>query len=117
MRSHRTLQTIAENNDRVLFLELNLLEERRLTSDLRNASYKQKLKQYYNSKIKIRKFRVGDLVLHKILGVQKDVLSPIWEGPLRVSKCLPNGAYELEDTKGIPAQYPWNATFLKKYYQ
>lgn len=87
-----------------------------LNSDLKNVNYKQKSKQYYNSKVKIQKFKVGDVVLCKILGIQKGVFGPTWEGPLRISKCLPNGAYELEDIEGILAQYPWNATYLKKYY-
>lgn len=45
------------------------LKERRLVSYLRNVTYKQKSEQYYNSKVKILNFKVGDLVLRKILSV------------------------------------------------
>ncbi|KAL8514394.1 hypothetical protein ACS0TY_013488 [Phlomoides rotata] len=52
-----------------------------------------------------------------MLGKPSGVLGPTWEGPYRVTKLSLNGAYELEDMDNNPAQYHWNASHLKKYYQ
>ncbi|KAL8503164.1 hypothetical protein ACS0TY_022056 [Phlomoides rotata] len=90
---------------------------RRLASNLKNVTYKQRSEKYYNSKVKIRQFKIGDLVLKKLQAQHKTPLGPKWEGPFRISKWLSNGVYELEHLDGIPDQYPWNACHLKKYYQ
>lgn len=63
---------------------------------MRNAKNKQTSERYYNSKV-----RFHDLVLKKVLWIPKGTFGPTWECPLRVSKCLPNGAYELENPDGI----------------
>ncbi|KAL8519942.1 hypothetical protein ACS0TY_010757 [Phlomoides rotata] len=97
--------------------QLDLLEERRLSANMKNAINKQRSERYYNKQVKLREFAVGDLVLRKVLGKPPGVLSPTWEGPYRVTKRSLNRAYDLEDIDGKSAQYPWNASHLKKYYQ
>ncbi|GJW45853.1 reverse transcriptase domain-containing protein [Tanacetum coccineum] len=52
-------------NDEDLRLNLDLLEERRDLSALREARYKQQMEQYYNSKVHHRYLKVGDFVLRK----------------------------------------------------
>lgn len=98
-------------------MNLNLLEEWRSETNLRNVRYKQMSEKYLNSKVKIRKFKEGDLVLKKVLGISMGTFGPTREGPLRIFACLSNGAYELEDLDGFSAQYPWNVVHLKKYHQ
>lgn len=71
--SYMTSQTITKENNWALSVELDLLEERRLTSDLQNTTYKRSIKKYYNSKVKTCKFKVGYLILWQTLGVQKGV--------------------------------------------
>jgi hypothetical protein len=59
---------------------------------------------------------VGDLVLKRILsreGLHK--LSPIWEGPFRVTHISRPGLAWLE-TKGVPVGNPWNIAHLRKLY-
>ena len=50
-------------NSRDLKANLDLLEEKRKTAHVRMAAYKQKEARYYNSRVKSKAFRVGDLVL------------------------------------------------------
>ena len=46
--------------------KLDLLEEKRDLTALRIASYKRRSERYFNSKVKERRFKEGDLVLRKI---------------------------------------------------
>ena len=52
------------------------------------VKYKQKIAEYYNRRVKLKKFNIGDLVLRKVTPAMKDPaqgkLDPNWEGPYRV---------------------------------
>ncbi|XP_077249160.1 uncharacterized protein LOC143888601 [Tasmannia lanceolata] len=50
-------------NPELLRNSLDLVEERREKARIKNASYQQRVARYYNSWIKERNLRVGDLVL------------------------------------------------------
>ena len=56
------------NNDELLGKSLDLIEERREKTMIQLAYYHQKLKQGYDSNIKLRPLAPGDLVLRKVLG-------------------------------------------------
>ena len=77
--------------------------------------------RYYNQRVKLKRFSLGDLVLQKVSQATKDPiegkLGPNWEGPYKVIRYSRRGSYYLEDTKGKPLPHPWNAEHLKKYYQ
>ena len=49
------------------------------------AYYQHKLRQEYDTNVKLRPLAVGDLVLRKVLGTTKNLawgkLGPNWEGP------------------------------------
>ena len=61
-------------------------------------------------KVNPREFKVGDLVLRKVVGNKKDPregkLGPNWEGPYRITSVLGNGAYRLEDSEGKELSRP-----------
>ena len=64
-----------------------------------------------------RTLEAGDLVLRRILsreGLHK--LSPMWEGPYRVSHIARPSAVCLETEDGIPVKNPWNIAHLCKFY-
>ncbi|KAK6118110.1 hypothetical protein DH2020_048159 [Rehmannia glutinosa] len=103
-------------NEAALRAELDLLEEKRCSAEMKNAVYKQRSERYYNSKVKERRFQVGDLVLKKITGVQPSPLKPTWEGPFWVTTSY-RGAYQLEYLSGEKFMHPWNVAYLKRYYQ
>ncbi|KAL8474226.1 hypothetical protein ACS0TY_030884 [Phlomoides rotata] len=63
-----------------------MIEERRLASDLKNVNNKQRSEKSFNSKVKVGQFKIGDLVLKKVLAQHKGVFFPNWECPYRISK-------------------------------
>ena len=61
-----------EENERQLRLNLDLLDEIREKAAQRIALYQEKMARYYNTKVKLRRFEVGDWVLRKVTQVTKD---------------------------------------------
>ena len=59
-------------NDEAMCLQLDLVDEVRITAELRLAQYRNLMAKHYNSKIKHRDFQVGDLVLRKVTSATKD---------------------------------------------
>jgi len=92
--SHRRIHYNAEENEVLLNMSLDLIEERRNESALKAAAHKQKMTQQYNSTVRHRAFKEGDLVLKRVFP-QPGVLDPMWEGPYAIHKDLRNGAYIL----------------------
>ena len=62
----RTSTFSSNNNDAMLEKSLDLIEERRESAMVQLAYYQHKLKQGYDSNVKLRPLTVGDLVLRKI---------------------------------------------------
>jgi hypothetical protein len=93
------------------------LEEARCQAALRAARYQQGLHRYHSRLVRARTLEVGDLVLRRILsheGLHK--LSPMWEGPFKVTHIARTGSARLETTEGVPMRNPWNIAHLRKFY-
>ncbi|XP_075640454.1 uncharacterized protein LOC142612222 [Castanea sativa] len=92
------------SNDDQLKLNLDCLDEVRDQASQRMAKYQQKMAEYYNQKVKLKIFDIGDLVLRRVTLVTKDPtqgkLGPTWEGPYRVVHYSRRGSYHLEDLDG-----------------
>ncbi|XP_077222112.1 uncharacterized protein LOC143855952 [Tasmannia lanceolata] len=107
-------------NNEGLRTNLDLLDELREDSKLRLAAYQQKIARYYNSKLRPRDHRVGDLVLRKAAVSQPrkvGKLSPTWEGPYKVAQVIRPSNYLQETLEGHLLPHAWNSKNLKKYYQ
>jgi hypothetical protein len=81
------------------------------------ARYQQGLRRYHSRHVRARTLEVGDLVLRRILsreGLHK--LSPMWEGPFKVTHIARPGSVRLETTEGVPVGNPWNIAHLRKFY-
>ena len=118
-----TLRTDAftlDGNDKLLGKNLDLIEERRESAMVRLAYYQHKLKQGYDTNVKLRPLAIRDLVLRKVLGTTKNLawgkLWPNWEGPYRITSVAGIGAYYLEDLDEKTVLHPWNVNNLKMYY-
>ena len=90
-------------------------------ANLRIGFYQQRAARYYNSKVKVKRFQLGDLVFKKVLQNTQEVgaraLRLNWEGPYKIVKILQLRIYwlvRMDDTKLSRA---WNAEHLWKYYQ
>ena len=96
-----TLRTSLFTLDNLLEKSLNLVEEWRENIMVQLAYYQQKLKQGYDSDVKLRPLNPGDLVLRKVVGTSKNPiwgkLWPNWEGLYRITSIASVGAYFLED--------------------
>jgi hypothetical protein len=81
------------------------------------ARYQQGLHRYHSRHIRVRTLEVGGLVLKRILsreGLHK--LSPMWEGPFKVTHIARPGSARLETAEGVPVGNPWNIAHLRKFY-
>ena len=110
-----------EGNEDKLRINLDCLDEVREMASSRMEKYRQKMAEYYNKRVKLRRLEVGDLVLRKVSTATKDLnqgkLGPTWEGPYRVVHYSRRGSYHLETLDGQKLLRPWNIENLKKYYQ
>ena len=68
----RTSLFALDNNDSLLEKSLDLVEERRENDMVQLAYYHQKLKQGYDSSVKLRLLAPGDLVLRKVMATTKN---------------------------------------------
>ena len=62
----------SDSNDELLEKGLDLIEERRENAMVQLAYYQHKLKQGYDTNVKLRLLAPGDLVLRKVLGTTKN---------------------------------------------
>ena len=88
LKSPRIEFASAEHNEKVLHLNLDLLEEKQEQVLKRIKGYHGKTARYYDRRVKPRNYKPGDLVPKKLLLGRKDPthgkLGPNWEGPYRI---------------------------------
>ncbi|GKV14311.1 hypothetical protein SLEP1_g25206 [Rubroshorea leprosula] len=123
----RSLRVMIQNNlqfgeyDEAMMLELEDLEDSRLTALDRLQAQKLKVAKSYNKRVKGKNLVVGDLVWKAILPFGKKdhrfgKWSPNWEGPFRIHEVLRGGAYWLESLDGELHPRKINGIYLKPYY-
>ena len=110
-----------ENNDNQLWINLDCLDEVRDKTYSRMTIYQQKMAEYYNKRVKLRRLDIGDLILCKVTTTTKDStqgkLGPTLEGTYRVVHYSWQCNYHLETLDGQKLPRPWNIEQLKKYHQ
>ena len=116
----RTSTFTSDGNDELLKKSLDLIEEQRKNAIVQLAYYQHKLKQGYDTNVKVRPLAPGNLVLRKVLRTTKNPtwgkLGPNWEGPYRITMVVGIGAYYLEDLDKKTVLHPWKVNNLKRYY-
>ena len=116
----RTSLFALDNNDHLLEKSLDLIEERRESVMVQLAYYQQRLKQGYDSNVKLRPLAPRGLVLRKVAGTTKNPawgeLGPNWEGPYRITSVAGTQAYFLEDLNEKVVLRPWKVNNLRMYY-
>ncbi|KAG8485729.1 hypothetical protein CXB51_019087 [Gossypium anomalum] len=96
--------------------QLNLIEEKRLKAIRHGQMYQKRMIRAYNKKVRPKEFHEGDLVLKKILPIQKDFRErwmPNWEGPYFVKKAFSGGALILTKIDGKSLPNPVNSDSVK----
>jgi hypothetical protein len=98
-------------------IDLDSLEEQRLTAVMRQARHDQQLHRYHDRNVRETSFNVSDLVLKRI---QKSdsmpKLSAPREGPFIITEVISLSTYRLQwgDGQGVPN--PWNVEHLRRFY-
>ena len=104
-----------------LRVNLDCLDKVREKDSNKMKKYQQKMVEYYNKRVKLRRLDIGDLVLRKVTPTTRDSaqgkLGRIWERPYRVVHYSRQGSYHLETINGQRLPRPWNIEHLKKYHQ
>ncbi|XP_025661221.1 uncharacterized protein [Arachis hypogaea] len=107
------------NNLQARTAELDLVEEERDISAIKQRARKQYLERRHNKKVVHRSFNNGDLILRCTEEARKPPaygkLAANWEGPFRVLQNLGKGAYKLETLKGDQLPGTWNVSSLREY--
>jgi len=83
--------------------QLNLIDEKRLAAVCHGQLYQRRMKRAFDKKVRRREFQEGELVMKKIISVQRDNREkwmPNYEGPYVVEKALPWGALILPRMDG-----------------
>nr|GEX54971.1 reverse transcriptase domain-containing protein [Tanacetum cinerariifolium] len=119
MPTYRTLMIREKYNKEEMRLNLDLLQERRETSVVREARYKTKMEQYYNKKVHPAGFRPGEFVFQRNEASRTEdqgKLRPKWEGPYRVVEAYENGSYKLQTLEDKEVPHTRHAINLRKCY-
>jgi len=115
--SPRFLGFVAEESNEERRVNLDLIDEAREEAKIKAEAVKRRLERQYSSKVELRQFQVGDLVMKKANPYElENKLPPKWTGPFRVTKAKGNGSYKLETLEGGPIPRSWNAANLKFYF-
>ena len=76
-------------NDKAIRLQLDLVDEVKAIAEQRLARYQDRMAKHYNSRVRHRDVKVGDLVLRKVIGTVRDPtqgkLGSNWEGLYRIT--------------------------------
>ena len=116
----RTSLFVLDNNDNILEKSPNLVEEWRENIMVQLAYYQHKLKQGYDSSVKLRPLAHRELVLRKVLGIVKNPawgkLGPNWEGSYRITLVASINEYFLEDLNENVVPRPYNVNNQRMYY-
>ena len=70
--SYRVDNHDERRNDKAIRLQLDLLDKVRATAEQRLTHYQNLMAKHYNSRVRHRDFQVGDLVLRKVMGANRD---------------------------------------------
>ena len=109
------------SNDDQLRVNLDWLDESRDEASYKMAEYQQKMSEYYNKRVKLKRLNIEDLVLCKVTPATKDPtqgkLGPTWEGPYKVTHYCKQGNHHLETLDMRRLSRPWNIKHLKQYHQ
>ena len=110
-----------ESNDDHLRINLDCLDEVREKASIKVMKNQQKMADYYNKRVKLRRLDIGDLALCKVTPATRDSaqgkLGRTWEGPYQVIHYSRQGNFHLETMDRLKLPRLWNIEHLRKYHQ
>ncbi|XP_074337785.1 uncharacterized protein LOC141674980 [Apium graveolens] len=118
--SHRAINFDEITNEEGLRTNIELIDEVRDQAVARMEKYKEKTKEHFNKKSRVKNFQVGDLVLRDKEAsdpTNTGKLMPRWEGPYKVKEVLRPGTYKLMNMDESEIPNTWHGLRLRKFYQ
>nr|GEW92507.1 reverse transcriptase domain-containing protein [Tanacetum cinerariifolium] len=115
MPTYRTIQFNKAQNKEEMRLNLDIIQEIKKTAAIQEAKYKKKVEQYYNKRVRLVSFKIGDFVYCRIEASRvknQGKLGPNWEGPYRVIKAYDNGFYKLSTMNDREVPRTWHVINL-----
>ncbi|XP_074356001.1 uncharacterized protein LOC141695670 [Apium graveolens] len=101
--SHRAINFDKVANEEGLRTNIELIDEVRDQSLAKMERYKEKTKEHFSKKSRVKNFQVRDLVLRDTEAsdpTNTEKLMPKWEGPYKVKEVLRPGTYKLMNMDG-----------------
>ncbi|XP_074346181.1 uncharacterized protein LOC141684949 [Apium graveolens] len=118
--SHRAINFDKIANDEGLRTNIELIDEVRDQAMARMEKYKEKTKEHFSKKSKVKNFQIGDLILRDTEAsdpTNTGKLMPRWEGPYKIKEVLRPGTYKLMNMDEFDIPNTWHGLRLKKFYQ
>ena len=98
---------------------LNLIGEKRLAVVCHGQIFKKRMIKAFNKKVRRQVYRVGDLVIKRIIFPQGDPRgkwTPTYEGPFMIKNIFSGGEMILTTMDGNDLLHPVNVNIVKRYY-
>ncbi|XP_074351323.1 uncharacterized protein LOC141690417 [Apium graveolens] len=118
--SHRAINFDEVANKKGLRTNMELINEVRDQAVEKTERYKEKSKEHFNKKSRVKNFQVGDLVLQDTEAsdpTNTGKLMPKWEAPYKIKEVLRPGTYKLLNMDGSEVPNTWHGLRLRKLYQ
>ena len=99
--------------------QLNLIDEKRLTTICHGQTYQKKMVKAFNKKIRRQDYQVRDLVIKRIILPQGDPRGKwtlTYEGSFMVKNIFSGGVMMLTNMDCDDLPHPINADIVKRYY-
>ena len=101
-----------EDNAEPVTKDLDRSKKLREAAVMRITSYKQRLGNLYNRRVKLRTFQDRDLVLRRVFENTANLVDRKFQ-----PNCEAARSYVMNKLDGTPIPRMWNAIHLKRYYQ
>lgn len=110
MSMHSTEHFDEEQNNEHIYLNLDLLLEKREVASKRATEHQRRVARYYNQHVRVHQFKVEDWMLRKVNKNTRDpnhgVFSPNWEGLYMILRAAGAGVYKLARVDGKEVKKP-----------
>ncbi|XP_074342972.1 uncharacterized protein LOC141680732 [Apium graveolens] len=116
--SHRAINFDEDANEEGLRTNMDLIDEVRGQAVEKIERYKEKTREHFSKKYRVKNFQVGDLVLRDTEAsdpTNTGKLMPKWEGPYKVKEVLRPGTYKLLNMDGTQIPNTWHRLRLRKF--
>ncbi|XP_074327002.1 uncharacterized protein LOC141664945 [Apium graveolens] len=118
--SYRAINFKEEANEEGLKTNMELIDEVRDQAVQRMEKYKEKTREHFSKKSRVKNFQVRDLVLRDTEAsdpTNTGKLMPTWEGPYKIKEVLRPGTYKHLNMDDSEVPNTWHGLRLRKFYQ